>query len=131
MLRLRRRSFTFRVRLLRSFYYAFAGIAYLFRTQRNARIELAVAVLVLLAAAWLRVSRLELAVLVLTCAAVLILEAMNTALEAAVDLASPKLHPVARIAKDVSAAAVLLGAIASAVIGLLLLGPPLWHRLFP
>ena len=67
--------------------------------------------------------------LLLTIASVLILEGLNTALEAAVDLASPELHPLAKIAKDVTAGMVLIAAIASVGVGLIILGPPLWARL--
>jgi diacylglycerol kinase len=115
--------------LVGSFGFAFAGIAYLFRTQRNARIHAVVAVIVCVLAAWLRVTRIEWAILILAIACVLILEGLNTALEAAVDLASPRIHPLARIAKDVTAGMVLIAAIASVLIGLLILGPPLWSRL--
>ena len=59
----------------------------------------------------------------------LILEGLNTAIEAAVDLASPNLHPLAKTAKDVAAAMVLIAAIASVGVGLLILGPPLWRKL--
>ena len=55
---------------------------------------------------------------------------MNTAIEAVIDLAAPKPHPLAKIAKDVAAAAVLVGACGAALIGLLILGPPLWQKLF-
>ena len=103
---MRRRSFVARWRLLRSFYFAFAGILYLFRTQRNARIELAIGAIVVGLAAWLDVDRTEWAILTLTIAGVLILEGLNTALEAVVDLASPRLHPLARIAKDMAAGTV-------------------------
>src|SRR6185436_9369303 len=99
--------------LLGSFSFALAGIAYLFRTQRNARIHAVIAVIVCLLGAWLRVTRIEWAILVLSIACVLILEGLNTALEAAVDLASPQLHPLAKIAKDVTAGMVLIAAIAS------------------
>ena len=58
----------------------------------------------------------------------IILEGLNTALEAVVDLASPKLHPLAKVAKDVSAGMVLIAAIAAVIIGLLILGPALWAR---
>ncbi len=116
--------------LIGSFRFAFAGIAYLFRTQRNARIHAVIAVIVCLLAAWLRVTRIDWAILVLSIACVLILEGLNTALEAAVDLASPQLHPLAKIAKDVTAGMVLIAAIASVIVGLLILGPPLWIRVF-
>ena len=81
------------------------------------------------AAAWVGIGRAEWAVLVLTIAGVLVLEALNTAIEAIVDLASPRYHPLARAAKDVAAGMVLLSAIAAVVVGLLILGPPLWARL--
>ena len=115
--------------LLASFAFALAGIGYLFRTQRNARIHLAIATIVCLLAAWLRVARVEWAILILTIACVLILEGLNTALEAVVDLASPQIHPLAKIAKDVTAGMVLIAAIAAVIVGLLILGPPLWERL--
>jgi diacylglycerol kinase len=111
--------------LMRSFGYAFAGVAYILRTQRNARIELAVAVAAVLLAAWLAISPVEWAVLALTIVIVLALEWINTALELAVSLASPEAHPSAKAAKDVAAACVLLGAVASVVVGLLLFTPRL------
>jgi diacylglycerol kinase len=117
--------------LMASFGFAFAGIAYLFRTQRNARIHLVISAIVCLLAAWLRVTRVEWAILVLTIASVLILEGLNTALEAVVDLATPQIHPLAKIAKDVMAGMVLIAAIAAVIVGLLILGPPLWARLSP
>ena len=70
------------------------------------------------------------AVLILTIAMVWTAEFLNTALEAVVDLASPQLHPLARVGKDVGAAAVLITAAAAVVVGLLILGPPLWAALF-
>jgi diacylglycerol kinase len=117
--------------LIGSFRFAFAGISYLFRTQRNARIHGAVAIIVCLLAAWLRVTRVEWAILVLTIACVLILEGLNTALEAVVDLASPQVHPLAKIAKDVTAGMVLVAAVAAVIVGLLILGPPLWACIAP
>ncbi len=115
--------------LLRSFGYAFAGIAYIVRTQRNARIELAVGVAAIALALWLGLSPLEWAVLAITIALVLALEWINTSLELAVSLASPERHPSAKAAKDVAAACVLLGAITSVVVGLLLFAPRLVSRL--
>jgi diacylglycerol kinase len=114
---------------LRSFGYAFEGVAYIFRTQRNARIELAVGIAAVLLAAWLGITSVEWAVLVLTIAFVVGLEWINTSLELAVSLASPERHPSAKAAKDVGAACVLLGAITSVVVGVLVLGPPLISRL--
>ena len=115
--------------LLRSFGYAFEGVAYILRTQRNARIELAIAIAALALAAWLGISTVEWAVLVLTIALVTTLEWVNTSLELAVSLASPGRHASAKAAKDVAAACVLLGAVTSVIVGLLVLGPPLLTRL--
>lgn len=113
------------VSLLRSFGFALEGISYLIRTQRSAQIELAIGVVILALAAWLRITPLEWAVLVLAMALVLALEALNTAIELAVTLASPQRHPLAKAAKDVSAAMVLIAALASVVVGAILLGPRL------
>jgi diacylglycerol kinase len=115
--------------LLRSFGYAFAGVAYILRTQRNARIELAIAVAAIALALWLGLSALEWAVLAITIVLVIALEWINTSLELAVSLASPERHPSAEAAKDVAAACVLLGAMTSIVVGLLLFVPRLVSRL--
>ena len=80
-------------------------------------------------AAWCRISRTDWSLLVVMIAIVSILEGLNTALEAAVDLASPRIHPLAKSAKDLAAGMVLIASLASAVLGLLILGPPLWRRL--
>ncbi len=116
-------------RRLRSFGYAIEGISYVFRTQRNAQIHLLIVVLVLGLAAWLALPLLDVALIILTIGLVLGAEFFNTALEAVVDLTSPAQHPLAKIAKDVSAGAVLLLAILAVIIGLILLGPPLLERL--
>ena len=130
VVRLNRRGRVLSSRLLRSFKFAIAGVSYLFRTQRNARIHAVFAVAACAVSAWLRISREDWAIIILTIAMVLILEGLNTAIEAAVDLASPAYHDLAKTAKDVSAAMVLIAAAASAIIGLLIFGPPLWHRFF-
>ena len=84
-------------RLAHSFYFAFAGLFFLFRTQRNARIELALGLCAMGVAWWVGISRAEWGVLVLASFCVIILEGLNTAVEAAVDLASPEIHPLANI----------------------------------
>jgi diacylglycerol kinase (ATP) len=111
------------VPLLRSFGYAVAGLGHLLRTQRNFRIELAIGFLALAAGVWWHIERWEWAVLVLTISLVLILEALNTALENAVTLASPGPDPRAKAAKDVSAAAVLVAALASVAVGAIIFVP--------
>ena len=117
-------------KIFRSFGFAFAGLAYLFRTQRNARIHLLFAAAACALGAWLGISRVEWALLAFTIALVLILEGLNTAVEAAIDLASPEIHPLAKAAKDLAAGMVLIAAMASVAVGGLILGPPLWHKLF-
>lgn len=87
------------------------------------RIEIAIGVVVAVVAAWVRVTAVEWAVLVLTIALALALEALNTAIELVVTLASPERHPLAKAAKDVSAAMVLIAAIASVMVGIVILGP--------
>jgi len=111
------------VSLLRSFGVALEGISYLIRTQRSAQIEIVIGVMVIALAAWVGITAQEWAVLVLAMALVLSLEALNTAIELAVTLASPERHPLAKAAKDVSAAMVLVAAIASVIVGLIILGP--------
>jgi diacylglycerol kinase len=113
----------------RSFYYAFAGLAYLFRTQRNARIETLIAIVACGLAAWLRIGAVQWAILIFTIALVLILEGLNTSIEMAIDLACPERHPLAKASKDLAAGMVLIAAAASVGVGLLILGPPLWRKL--
>jgi diacylglycerol kinase len=127
--RFRRRTAVLSIKIVRSFYYAFAGVWYLLRTQRNARIEAGIGVLACLVAAWVGISRAEWAVLVFTIALVLILEGLNTAVEMCVDLAMPDRHPLAKHAKDLAAGMVLIASVASVAVGLLILGPPLWRKL--
>jgi len=74
------------------------------------------------------ISRQELAIIILTAAIVFAAEFINTAIEAVVDLASPEKHPLAKVGKDVGAAAVLISALAAILIGLLILGPPLYSK---
>src|SRR5512146_1030151 len=94
----------------RSFRYAFAGWWYVIRTQKNAWIHALISIAVIIVSLWLRLGPRDLAVLVLTIAMVWMGEFLNTALEAVVDLASPALHPLAKVGKDVGAAAVLIAA---------------------
>ncbi len=112
-----------------SFGHAFAGLWYVLRTQRNAWIHAAASVLVILLAAVLRVAAWDWAILLLAIGLVWMAEFINSALEAVVDLASPDVHPLARVGKDVGAAAVLIAAATSAVVGLIILGPAIAHRL--
>jgi diacylglycerol kinase (ATP) len=114
----------------RSFRYAFTGWWFVIRTQRNAWIHALVSVGVVALSLWLGLSARDWAVIILAIAMVWTAEFINTALEAVVDLASDERDLVlARVGKDVGAAAVLIAAASSVLIGLLILGPQLWARL--
>lgn len=115
--------------LVRSFGWAFAGIWSMLRHQRNAQIHTLITTVVVVFAVVLRVNAGEWVALVLAITLVLALEAVNTALEAVVDLASPQLHPLAKQAKDTAAGAVLIGAIGAAVVGCIIFLPKLWALL--
>jgi diacylglycerol kinase len=108
---------------LKSFPYAFNGIKIALRNEPNFRIHLIIAMLTLTVAVALRLGVLEFALLILTIGFVLILELINTVLEAMVDLVSPEVKLHAKIAKDVSAAAVLIAALLSVIVGFLLFLP--------
>jgi diacylglycerol kinase len=84
---------------------------------------------VIMVGLWVGLEPLDWAIIVLTIAMVFTAEFINTAIEAVVDLASPVQHPLAKVGKDVGAGAVLVAALSGIVIGLLVLGPPLWARL--
>jgi diacylglycerol kinase len=109
-----------------SFHYAFQGLGYAIRTQRNIRIHLTIAFVVILSGLFLHISAIEFAMLFIAITGVFISEMFNTVLELCVDLASPTYHPLAKIAKDVAAGAVLANAMLSILVGLCILGPHLW-----
>lgn len=113
----------------RSFKFAIEGWWFVIRTQHNAWIHAVISIGVLGLGLWLRISRLEWAIIILAMMAVWMAEFMNTALEAVVDMVMPDPHPLAKVAKDVAAAAVLVGALGAVLVGLLILGPPLWEIL--
>jgi diacylglycerol kinase (ATP) len=115
---------------VKSFHYAFEGWWFVLRTQHNAWIHAVVTLAIVALGLWLGLPRRDWAVLILTFMAVWMAEFMNTAIEAVVDMTMPDIHPLAKVAKDVAAAAVLVGALGAVLVGLLLLGPPLWARLF-
>ncbi|MFL7893806.1 MAG: diacylglycerol kinase family protein [Anaerolineales bacterium] len=112
-----------------SFRYAIGGWWYVIRTQRNAWIHAIISVCVIGISFWLGLNRYDWAMIVIAIAMVWTAEFINTALEAIVDLASPEQHDLAKISKDVGASAVLIAAASSAIIGIIILGPPLWERL--
>lgn len=114
--------------LQKSFHYAWMGLVYTFRTQRNFRIQLVVATVALGLGILFRVSLVEMAIVSLTCGLVMALELLNTALEAVVDLTvGQDYHVLAKIAKDCAAGAVLVTALVSVLVAGLLLLPPGWQ----
>ena len=109
----------------RSFEHAYRGMISAVRTQRNMRFHVVVAVVVLVASLFLGVSKVELAVLVLTILLVFVTEMFNTAMEFIVDLATREYHPLAKLAKDISAGAVLVSSVGALLVGYLILADDL------
>lgn len=114
---------------LTSIKHALGGWWYVIRTQQNAWIHALATVLTIIVAIWLEVPTREWALLVLAIAMVWTAEFLNTALEVVVDLASPDLHPLAKVGKDVGAASVLIAALSSAIIGILVMGPAFGEKI--
>ena len=114
---------------IKSLGYALAGWLYMLRYQKNTRLMSVSSIIIFGVAFWLQIDFTSWAILILTVTTVWMAEFLNAAVEAVVNLASPEFHPMAKVAIDVAAAAVLLGAVASVLVGLLILGPPLLHKL--
>lgn len=112
-----------------SFSCAFHGWWYVIRTQKNAWIHALASVCVLILGLWLALPARDWAALIVVIGMVWSAEFFNTSIEAVVDLASPVHHPLAKVGKDVGAAAVLIAAGAAVLVGLLILGPPLWEKM--
>jgi len=112
------------------FGFAFHGLWYALHTQRNARVHAVIATLAILVSIFFHISAVEFAMIFVAITGVFIAEMFNTVIEICVDLASPTYHPLAKIAKDVAAGAVLLNAMLSVVIGLFVLGPHVWVWVF-
>lgn len=110
-----------------SFVYAWEGLVYAILTQRNMRIHLSVALVALVMALFLDITKDEILLLFFTIVLVITAELFNTAVETVVDLVTDRYHPLAKIAKDVAAGAVLLTAILAVVIGFFLF----YDKLFP
>ena len=113
-----------------SFKYAAAGIAYAFTTQRNFRIHVVIGSLAVGLALFLRLEPVKIAIIVLTIGLVLALELLNTALESAIDLTVKQtFHPLAKIAKDCAAGAVMISALSALAVASSLILPPLFALL--
>ena len=102
-----------------SFHFAFQGIVYSAKTQPNMRVHLFIAAAILLATLYLRLERAYVVEIIILIAMVLALELLNTAIEAIVDLLTVAHHPLAKIAKDAAAGAVLMASLAAIVVGYL------------
>jgi diacylglycerol kinase len=118
-----------KINRIQSFQYAFVGIWHTLKTQHNAQIHTGIALIIFLIGFWLNLSRAEWAIIILTMGFVIATEMLNTVAEAAMDYATTDFDPKVKIVKDVAAGAVLVAAITSAIVGLLILGPPLYHKL--
>jgi diacylglycerol kinase (ATP) len=111
-----------------SFNFAFEGVIHVLRTQRNMRIHFTVAAVVLLAAIATGVDRLELIALLLSISFVLITEMVNTAIEASIDVATTSFDPLAKLAKDIAAGAVLISTVNAIAVGYLVFSDQLANR---
>ncbi|WP_248926653.1 diacylglycerol kinase [Paenibacillus hamazuiensis] len=109
----------------RSFRYAYEGIKYALSTQRNLKFHFFAAFVVLLSALYFRLSKVEVLFILLAVTMMIVTELINTAIEKAVDLAMPDRHPLAKIAKDVAAASVLVSAVFAAVAGMIVFYEPI------
>lgn len=118
-------------RLSRSFFYAIKGILFAIRNEKNFQIEVLVSILVAFAMFFFPLSGAERSLIVLSVALVLTLELANTALERVMDILKPRVHPYARVIKDVMAGAVLLATLAAIAIGLVIFFPYIVLFLYP
>ena len=106
-----------------SFAHAFNGVVFMVRKEQNMRVELLAAFFVIAAMIVAQVKTWEAVVLVIMIVGVLVLEVLNTALEQLINMLKPRVHPKARVLKDLMAAAVFLAAVSSAIVGVLIFWP--------
>lgn len=109
--------------IINSFKYALRGVSYILRSERNARLHLVIAIIVLLVGSQLKLSVLELAAIFFAIITVFLAEIANTALEQTLDLLKPQQHDQIRLVKDMAAGAVLVAAIGAAAVGLVIFWP--------
>ena len=118
-----------KINRIQSFQYAFAGIWYTLKTQRNAQIHVSIATMIVTLGLILQLSLTEWAIIVLTTGFVIAAEMLNTATESAMDVVTSEFHPHVKVVKDVAAGAVLISALTAVVVGMLILGPHLLNML--
>lgn len=116
--------------LLRSFGFAFQGIFYVIRTQRNMQIHLGAGLIVIAFGLFFWVSPAEWAALLTMMALIYCLEMLNTVIESLVDMITGEYHPLAKVAKDVGAGAVLMAAIFAVGVALVIFAPRILHLIF-
>ncbi|MBZ0304641.1 MAG: diacylglycerol kinase family protein [Anaerolineae bacterium] len=115
---------------VQSFGYALAGILHMLRYAKNVRLQILAALLVFIMAAWLRLNTVEWAVIVIVIMLNGFAEFVNAAIEATINMIGSGYHPMAQVAKDVAAGSVLLMTLMAVAVGLLIIGPPLWEKIF-
>jgi diacylglycerol kinase len=113
-------------KFIASFGYAFSGLGYALRTQRNMRVHVVIGILAIIMGIVLHISTVEFAMIFVAITGVFIAEMFNTVMELCINLSTPEYNPLAKIAKDIAAGAVLLNAILAIIIGLFVFGPHLW-----
>ncbi|MCF6095920.1 diacylglycerol kinase [Thermovorax subterraneus] len=115
--------------LFESFLYAISGVVYSLKTQRNMRIHFMAALIVMVLSKYLGLKEMEMVAVIFAAALVIIAEMINTAVETAVDMITDKFHPMARIAKNVAAGAVLVAALNALVVGYMVFSDKLYDLL--
>ncbi|MFC1787856.1 diacylglycerol kinase family protein [Patescibacteria group bacterium] len=110
-------------RLQKSFKYAFQGVGLVFKHEQSFRIQVMVAIAVLLASVFLRISTFEFIIVVLLMGSVMILELINSIFERIVDTFKPRIHPAVRDIKDIMAATVLISSVVAAILGIIIFFP--------
>lgn len=108
--------------------YALAGLLYLLRRQQGIQLTFILSLLTFGLALWLAIPLWQSLFILIGLGLVWVTEAVNTAIEAVVDLVSPQIHPMAKVSKDVAAAATLIASVISFIVNFILLAPPLWEK---
>jgi undecaprenol kinase len=110
-------------KFINSFKYPFSGLRYAYKNEQNLAVDIGMAVIVIVLGVLLNISVVEWAILTITVGLVISLELVNTSIEAVVDLVTQEYHPLAKVAKDTSASAVLILAIVSIIEGIIIFLP--------
>ena len=117
-------------KLLNSFTYPIKGLKYAYRNEQNLAVDVGIAALVIIFGFIFNINKYEWAIVMLTIGLVLACELFNTAIEATVDLVTEEYHPLAKVAKDTSAAAVFVFAIVAVIVGLIIFLPKIINMIF-